>query len=930
MKNNILRFFSALFALSLYSLGLQGQTLVPLTGSNTVSCGTNTTVCDPGGCTTNYPDNANGHTVLQGAGSSVITITGTFDIENGWDYLYIVDGAGTGGTVLQTYTGIGTINFTSLPGQTITLHFESDGIFNELGFNVNVVYTGNCELLVPQTGSLTLPCGTTGSTMYDNGGSTGNYANNSDGHIVLEAAFQSTISLAGTYDVENNFDFIRIYDGAGTAGTLLATFTGTGTLSYTGNPGQTLTVQFTSNGSVTASGFAIDVTSSGLCNNTILVPATGSTTIPCGTDITLCDPGGCTADYPSNANGFVVLENDATGVITITGSYDVENNWDYVYIYAGIGTGGILLNTYTGLGTINFVSQPGQTITIQFESDAIINFPGFNFTVEYTGSCINCPAPSAAISVAPASPVCFGSSPQLEVTTTSGGPYTYSWSPAASLSDATLANPVANTLTATESFEVTLTDALGCTQTAATTVTVLPQTNVNITANGPTTFCAGDTTILSSNVGGASITDYLWNDGLTTAFNPAATSDNYQVTVTDANGCTAESNSISVTVNSPTVPTITANGPTSFCFGDMVELSVPASYTGYLWSNGETTAAISAMNSGTFDVTVSDANGCEAASSNSEVVVANQNPFPLATITGPVAICAGVSTDIETGSFASYLWSNGETTQSINVSATGNYNVTVVDANGCEGFSADVTVMPGNTPTPSIYAQGCDVLDVSTDPFASYLWSTGETTQQIQVSTSGTVALTVTTSAGCEGTASQNISVPTALSLVLDSVVDETSQIVGEINVSVLGGSAPYNFVWSNGQTGSSISGLIAGDYTVRIVDANGCVATGTYTVSYSIPVLNLQELQAAGIDVKVFPNPTSSLVQATIDLGAQQQDLGYELLDALGRRIDFRAPVPMGTQATFEFNLGDKPSGIYLLRLFIGDKQTVQMIQRR
>jgi hypothetical protein len=116
---------------------------------------------------------------------------------------------------------------------------------------------------IPTTGNNTVACGTN-IVLYDNGGVSGNYANSSNGYTVLEAGLGATINISGNY-VTESFDYIRIYNGSGTTGTLLATYSGTGTINYTGTAGQTLTIRFSSDGSIVYSGFTLSVSYSGVC-----------------------------------------------------------------------------------------------------------------------------------------------------------------------------------------------------------------------------------------------------------------------------------------------------------------------------------------------------------------------------------------------------------------------------------------------------------------------------------------------------------------------------------------------------------------------------------------------------------------------------------------------------------------------------------------
>lgn len=124
---------------------------VPANSNNSVSCGTNTILYDNGGPSGNYADNSDGYTVL-GAGSvdAVITISGNYSTESGWDYVGIYDGVGTG-TLIQEFTGAGSINYTGSPGQTLTIRFDSDGGGSGSGFALAVTYTGTCFVLCSGT-----------------------------------------------------------------------------------------------------------------------------------------------------------------------------------------------------------------------------------------------------------------------------------------------------------------------------------------------------------------------------------------------------------------------------------------------------------------------------------------------------------------------------------------------------------------------------------------------------------------------------------------------------------------------------------------------------------------------------------------------------------------------------------------------------------
>lgn len=257
-----------MFMLNTLGFGVQSQVNIPFTGSNTVACGTNTILRDHGG-TGNYSNNANGFTVLQNAGSAIITISGTSAGEACCDRVSVFRGVGTGGVLVGTYwmgTAIPTI--TSTAGQALTVQFISDGSVDGAGVTINVTYSGSCvplpSLNVPFTGNNSNPCGTN-ITLYDHAG-TGVYGNNANGFTVLDNAGSAVITLSGTSSGESCCDYVRVFRGVGTGGTLVGTYyMNTAIPTITSLAGQALTVQFISDGSVTGNGFQINVSYAGSC-----------------------------------------------------------------------------------------------------------------------------------------------------------------------------------------------------------------------------------------------------------------------------------------------------------------------------------------------------------------------------------------------------------------------------------------------------------------------------------------------------------------------------------------------------------------------------------------------------------------------------------------------------------------------------------------
>lgn len=232
--------------------------------ANTMAC--NGTLYDPGG-TGNYSNNQSGYTIIAGKPGATINISGTYDTEANYDYIRIYSGAGIGGTLLGTYHGAGSINYTGTAGQTLTVRFTSDGGVVDPGFVFNITYStgGSCPSTTLVSGtSGSISCGTT-ALLLDHAGD-GTYANSRNDYVVLNSIGTAAINIWGAYATESGYDYVRIYDGTGTGGTLLATYHGDGVINYTGSAGQTLTLRFTSDGGVVDGGFSLIASTVGSCS----------------------------------------------------------------------------------------------------------------------------------------------------------------------------------------------------------------------------------------------------------------------------------------------------------------------------------------------------------------------------------------------------------------------------------------------------------------------------------------------------------------------------------------------------------------------------------------------------------------------------------------------------------------------------------------
>jgi parallel beta-helix repeat protein len=338
------------------------------------------------------------------------------------------------------------------------------------------------------------------------------------------------------------------------------------------------------------------------------------------------------------------------------------------------------------------------------------------------------------------------------------GNYSYQWSPATYLDNATNANPLCTVATSTL-FNVTVTDNVtGCSNTTTFWVYTTPVPDVTIT--GDNTVCSDESITLSVSSSWlpsppAPGLTYLWSTTETTqsiTASPNVTT-TYSVTVTTANSpfCT---NTDSHTVTVIPTPVVSITGDASVCQGGTATLNASAGFVSYAWSTGSTTQQIVVTSPGTYSVTVTNANNCTATTSfyvstyNVNVTITPSNP----------EVCLGNPLILTATGGATYLWSNGATGSAITEYPTSNtmYSVTATDVNGCIGDDkVNVTVIP----VPTIFLEStnaiCDnngtatVSSVFGNPPFSYMWSNGSPSQSITGLSAGVYTVTVTDAGSC-------------------------------------------------------------------------------------------------------------------------------------------------------------------------------------
>jgi len=418
--------------------------------------------------------------------------------------------------------------------------------------------------------------------------------------------------------------------------------------------------------------------------------------------------------------------------------------------------------------------------------------------------------------------------------------------PASGSSNASnLANPI-HIFSTHGSYSVTLisgTDPL-CADTIVQTVVVALPPVVTVASQ---VICSGETATLTA--GGAD--SYTWSTGETTASISASPNTTTSYTVTGTSQGCSNNVTATVTVIPPFVPAVSSTNVSCFSGNNgtaTVSMLGDGIYT-YSWNTLpiQTTAQATALSEGTYNVTVTDTNGCTA----SVAATVSEPPALVLTTSSTDVSCFGGNNGSAavsvTGGVAPYAYSWNTNPVQLTSQATeliaGNHTVLVTDLHGCTATtSANINEPPTVTLTTSVIPVSCyggsdGSANVSVTGGASpylYSWNTVplQTGTQASGISAGSYTISVTDDNHCVYTAIATVVEPDPI-LINTSHTNPTCLQGGTASASVTGGNAPYTFQWNSGpvQATSFISNLTAGDYKVFVTDANGCQEKDSITL---------------------------------------------------------------------------------------------------
>jgi gliding motility-associated-like protein len=481
-------------------------------------------------------------------------------------------------------------------------------------------------------------------------------------------------------------------------------------------------------------------------------------------------------------------------------------------------------------------------------------------------------------------------------------PFTYTWSNGGTSTSI-------NGITA-GTYVINVEDAIGCNTFQSITITEPSPLSVTLAATQPSCASVNNGNIELIVSGGTYPFTFNWSNGATSEDLFGIAPGNYSVLITDDNNCT---NTQSTSITYPTAMTSSVSLTNVTCHdGNDGAINLTASGgTGalsYLWSNGATTQDISGLSSGLYSVTVSDQNGC-----NNSIPISifiNEpddvtNAYTTYDCPVPGSGVALVTVHPSGGSLSNYQVSfdNGATFQDIGdydaLLPVGNiYNIIILDSNACVSPIADViTINPevtvadidfekcfldgDNLTLVTVTPQGGFTPDytISLDNGGNYL-PLGDYDDSLAIGNSYDIIVQDT--AGCLSV-SYTINIPSEM-LLSESVSVFTNDNIscigmndGAIDITIIGGTTPYSYDWSNGETTEDVSGLMAGNYSLTITDSNGCAISDSYTLTEPDSLLSVLTITSDfnGHDVSCFASEDGT-VDASTTGGSQPYDYSW------------------------------------------------------
>ncbi|MEM6964889.1 MAG: T9SS type A sorting domain-containing protein [Bacteroidota bacterium] len=347
--------------------------------------------------------------------------------------------------------------------------------------------------------------------------------------------------------------------------------------------------------------------------------------------------------------------------------------------------------------------------------------------------------------------------------------------------------------------------------------------------------------------GGAGTYTYVWENGATTQDTANLTTGGYVITITDANGCIRVQEFI---VNQPPSIDIGVSPIPTSCFdsqdgGADLNINGGVGNFSYEWNNGITTESLLGVAAGTYTITATDGNGCQA----TEEIIVTSPPEIIIEETIQDASCFGnndgaIAISIVAGGQGTYqfAWSNNVNTPNISQLSAGTYTLTVTDGNMCEQVEAfiisqntGIEINEQITPATCYDANdgAIDITLTGASGNVTYAWNNSSTNEDLDELSGGDYILTITDANGCETIELFNIASPDSIE-IMASIADVScfGGDDGWIDPTISGGNGGFTFVWNNANQELINSNLLAGNYALSVTDSEGCSQSMDFVIS--------------------------------------------------------------------------------------------------
>lgn len=444
------------------------------------------------------------------------------------------------------------------------------------------------------------------------------------------------------------------------------------------------------------------------------------------------------------------------------------------------------------------------------------------------------------------------------------------------------------------------------------------------TTAAATSFCTGSSTQLFAASGAVNYQWFLNGVSMAGETNDTLTvtqAGHYVCRFDDACGTDTTGTSFNIIENP--LPVVTFNtSSTSFCAGGSANLEAFTVSGNYQWiANGvaigsATNITHSTSVPGWFNMLCTDANGCSDTAAVG--ISVTMNPLPVVNLSASDTICSGDSANfIANAPAGTYQWYfnnsmiNGATNSSYFANASGLYNMSCTDTNGCvDSAAVGVSLLVNALPVVNLGNDTADctgiVLDAQNQG-AAFLWNDNSVQQVLSVTSSGNYSVLVTDANGCSASDSVNVTIY-GLPTVLLSTVGPQSVCIDDTTIILSGIPAGGSFS-GPGVSGNTFDPSVAGlgTFTVNysVTDANGCSGSDTLVMTVSVCV-GMDEIAATGFNL--YPNPASGTVQITLPEGVST----VVVFNAIGEQV---SSVVLNA-GTHSLDLNGLAAGLYFVRV--------------